>query len=294
MKEKPSIPKVLFKSNDVSIEGVEIILLEDLANKVGTLNHNPEKAHQLSFNLIVYYTEGATEHLVDFKWYPVKKGSLIFLSKGQVNAYKFNSSVKGYMILFTEEYFNTQLPSLPANTIFRLFTPHLYSPLVQIPKESNFKTYTDLMFHEFYNTQYSFNKVNLINHLYNIIFSKLEDLKIEQTDHIKESNSLTIILKFKSLLDSHFRESRNASYYANLLLISYKQLNVICKEIIGKTAKQFIDDYIVLEAKRYLINSTIKSTELAYLLGFEESTNFVKYFKKHTGFTPNKFKKMYL
>ncbi|MGB2684580.1 MAG: helix-turn-helix domain-containing protein, partial [Olleya sp.] len=71
-------------------------------------------------------------------------------------------------------------------------------------------------------------------------------------------------------------------------------LNTICKATIAITAKQFIDQFVVLEAKRLLINSEIKSTELAYSLGFEESTNFVKYFKKHTGFTPNKFKKNYL
>ena len=72
---------------------------------------------------------------------------------------------------------------------------------------------------------------------------------------------------------------------------TYKHLNIVCKEVINKTAKQYIDEFVILEAKRNLVNSTIKSTELAYLMGFEESTNFVKYFKKHTGFTPNHFKK---
>ena len=70
-------------------------------------------------------------------------------------------------------------------------------------------------------------------------------------------------------------------------------LNHICKEVIQKTAKQCIDDFIILEAKRNLINSGIKSTELTYQLGFTESTNFVKYFKKHTGLTPNQFKKLH-
>ena len=64
--------------------------------------------------------------------------------------------------------------------------------------------------------------------------------------------------------------------------------------MVSVTAKQFIDAFVILEAKRLLINSEIKSTELAYSLGFEEPTNFVKYFKKHTGFTPNTFKKDYI
>ncbi len=57
---------------------------------------------------------------------------------------------------------------------------------------------------------------------------------------------------------------RNADYYAEQLNITYKHLNVVCKAIVKSTAKQYIDDFVILEAKRNLINSSIKSTELAY------------------------------
>lgn len=88
--------------------------------------------------------------------------------------------------------------------------------------------------------------------------------------------------------------SRNANFYAKKLNITYKHLNSICKDVADVTAKQFIDAFIILEAKRLLINSEMKSTELAYTLGFEEPTNFVKYFKKYTGLTPNTFKNDYI
>ena len=127
-----------------------------------------------------------------------------------------------------------------------------------------------------------------------IIFSKLERLKQYQTFNLKRSDKLNKFLDFKSLLEIHFNKSRNADFYAEKLNITYKHLNTICKSIIALTAKQFIDEYIILEAKRLLVNSEIKSTELAYFLGFEEPTNFVKYFKKHTKFTPNQFKKDYV
>ena len=51
-----------------------------------------------------------------------------------------------------------------------------------------------------------------------------------------------------------------------------------------------INDFIVLQAKRKLINSDIKSAQLAHFLGFEDPTNFTKYFKKLTGLTPKSFK----
>ena len=64
----------------------------------------------------------------------------------------------------------------------------------------------------------------------------------------------------------------------------------ISENNIGQVISQkVIDDYIILQAKRNLINSSLKSTELAYKLGFEDPTNFTKYFKKNTGLTPNSF-----
>ncbi|WP_249037449.1 helix-turn-helix domain-containing protein [Lacinutrix venerupis] len=112
--------------------------------------------------------------------------------------------------------------------------------------------------------------------------------------HLRYERKVVIFLNFKSLLEANFSTNRNADFYAKKLNITYKHLNEICKEILNVTAKQFIDAFVILEAKRLLINSEIKSTELAYKLGFQEPTNFVKYFKKHTKFTPNSFKKEYI
>ena len=289
------IPHIQFESNGSNkIKGIEIITLESLIERKDDLDHFPEKAHQLDFYILVFYTEGETEHLVDFVWHKVRKNTLLNLTKGQINAFKFNKGIKGYLILFTEDYFKLQLSKLPKNAIIRLFTSHLFSPKIQVPESSNVPHYLNLFYDEFYKEQGEFNKVNIIDSLYTVIFSKLEQLKKHQTLHLKESEKLEVFLKFKTLLEQHFTKSRNADFYAKKLNITYKHLNVICKEIVGITAKQFIDEFIILEAKRKLINSTIKSTELAFLMGFEESTNFVKYFKKHTALTPNNFKKQYL
>ncbi len=289
-----NIPQISFKSNYSNVTGIEIITLENLMKRKKDLDQNPEKAHQLDFYMLVYYTQGETEHLVDFVWHNVAKNTLFYLTKGQINAFKFNETVKGYLIIFSESYFKLQLNQLPKNVVLRLFTSHLFSPKIQIPENSNVLNYIRLFYDEFYNEKAEFNKVNIIDSLYTVIFSKLEQLKQYQTIDIQESSKLKLFLEFKSILEQDFTQSRNADFYAHKMNITYKHLNVICKEIVKVTAKQFIDEFIILEAKRKLINSSIKSTELAYLMGFEESSNFVKYFKKLTGFTPNGFKNLYL
>jgi AraC family transcriptional regulator, transcriptional activator of pobA len=59
---------------------------------------------------------------------------------------------------------------------------------------------------------------------------------------------------------------------------------------LGKTPKEIIDDRILLEAKRILAHTTESIKEISYYLGFEEPTNFIKYFKKHASVTPTEFR----
>ena len=293
MREK-NIPNIDFNSNRPSNSGIEIISIESLSSRKESIAHNPEKAHQVAFNMIVFYTEGNSKQLVDFVWHEVSKNTIIHLSKGQINAFQFNDDLKGYIILFTDEYLKKQINILPENEIIRLFNSHLFSPIIQAPTDSNVEQYIKLFYDEYSNVKEDYNQENTYSSLHSIIFSKLERLKQYQTFHLKRSNKLNTFLSFKSFLENNYSKSRNADFYAEKLNITYKHLNTICKNIVNITVKQFIDAFVILEAKRLLINSEIKSTELAYSLGFEEPTNFIKYFKKHTGFTPNIFKKDYI
>jgi AraC family transcriptional regulator, transcriptional activator of pobA len=288
------IPNITFNSAKEENSGIEILTIESLSKRKSDANHDPEKAHQVAFNVIVYYTEGESKQLIDFVWHPVKANTIIHLSKGQINAFQFTEGLKGFILLFTEEFLKKQINSLPKNEIERLFNAHLFSPIIQVPEHSNVLNYFQLFYEEYSNTKEDYNQNNLYASLYAIIFSKLERLKQLQTSHFNRTEKVITFLNFKSLLENHFSKSRNADYYADKLNITYKHLNTICKDTLHITAKQFIDAFVILEAKRLLINSEIKSTELAYALGFEEPTNFVKYFKKHTGLTPNNFKKNYI
>ena len=284
------IPYISYRSGNPNIKGIEIISMKDLVSRKQHLDHSPEKPHQLDFYSLACYTEGETQQLADFKWYDIIPNTLIFLSKGQVNAFKFKEDVHGYLVLFTQEYFEKQLSKLPKNTIVSLFTPQLFSPTMQTSKEATTMQYIKLMYDEYYSETDVFNKQDVIDALFTLIFSKIEQLKAKQLSEIKDATKLQQFIKFKGLVERDYTKSRNADYYAAQLGITYKHLNTICKSLIDSTAKQFIDELIILEAKRKLINSAVKSTELAYDMGFEEPTNFVKYFKKHTGLTPNGFK----
>ncbi len=292
--QQKDIPNIDFEAQKEDNNGIEILTIESLAKRKDDIDHNPEKAHQVTFNMIIYYTAGESKQLIDFVWHEVSKNTVLHISKGQINAFQFTEGLKGYILLFTDDFLKKQINSLLNNEIIRLFNAHLFSPIIKIPSDSNVIKYFQLFYEEYSLITNELEQVDTYSSLYSIIFYKLERLKKYQTFHLKNSAKLKTFLSFKNHLETHFRTSRNADFYAEKLNITYKHLNTISKDILNITIKQFIDAFVILEAKRLLINSEIKSTELAYSLGFEEPTNFVKYFKKHTGLTPNSFKKDYL
>lgn len=285
------IPHVLFDSEKSEHLGLDIVLIEKIAaEKERYPNHHPEVPHQLKFYNLIYFTEGKGRHFIDFNWVNVQQNTLIYLTKEQIHAFDFSGNLKGYCIIFTEQYFINCFSNLTKDFIFRLFNPQIFSPLLQIPDNSDFNFYFKLLQKEFANKA-SFNYKTILESLFVILISKAENIKQYQTNYLKDSSKTQTFQKFTLCIAQYATTSRSALFYADKLAITYKHLNTICKELVNKTAKNVIDDFVILQAKRNLINSNIKSTQLAYKLGFEDPTNFTKYFKKITGLTPNSFVK---
>lgn len=280
-----NLPSVPFKKDSRNIDGFDIVKISDIA-KTRAIDHHPDEPHLPDFYLLAYYTQGRSQHLVDFNWYDVSPGKLVYLTVDQVNAFQFTDGLEGYCLLFTKSFFEKSLRLFSKDMVHRLYSPDLYSPIVDLQDQSNFHTYFKLLAEEF--TAGSADTI--ISSLFSIVLNKAELCREKRMFEQGEQQQLQVFLAFDNLVKGKFTQNRDATFYANELAISYKHLNVVCKQLVNKTAKQFIDEYIILEAKRKLMNSSVKSTELAYTLGFDEPTNFVKYFKNKTGFTPNEFK----
>jgi AraC-like DNA-binding protein len=285
------IPFVKFESRNENVDGIEVVPLSAIANSMdrGQIA-DPEVPHRIDFYVLVFYTSGKSRQLIDFEWHDVEKNSLVYLSKGQISAYAFNEDLDGYCFLFTQEYYDTHFSHLAPELVLSLFTSKLFSPVISISENHNLLHYFKLLTEEIEGPN-SEMKSSILGSLFTIILSKAQEVKSTQIHLNRDVAKVALISRFIQLVKLNYRQSRNADYFARQLGITYKHLNAVCKEILELTAKQYIDDYIILEAKRRLINSSIKSTELAYELGFEEPTNFTKFFKQRTNLTPNSFKK---
>ena len=191
-------------------------------------------------------------------------------------------------MIFTENFFLNFFSEFPNNYLLHLFNSQFSRLVVEVSEDSDVINYFNLLLNEF-QSKNTFNHINVIKSLLTVVLSKAEGINEVQNKNAIDSPKVTLFKEFNLLLESNYKESRNANFYANKLAITYKHLNEVCKEVSNKTAKNVIDDFLVLIAKRKLVNTSIKSTQLAYELGFEDSTNFTKYFKKNTGFTPKEF-----
>lgn len=96
---------------------------------------------------------------------------------------------------------------------------------------------------------------------------------------------------FMTLLQQDFRQHRSVGYYADKLFISAKYLSLIIKEATGRTATEWIDHFVILEAKNLLRYSGRNIQQIAYDLNFHNQSAFGKYFKHITGLSPSEFRK---
>ena len=96
--------------------------------------------------------------------------------------------------------------------------------------------------------------------------------------------------RFMELLTQYHKQERSMGFYAERLHITPKYLSSVIKEVSGKSAAEWIDQYVILEAKALLRYSGLSIQEIAYELNFSTQSFFGKYFKHHTGISPSAYK----
>ena len=98
--------------------------------------------------------------------------------------------------------------------------------------------------------------------------------------------------QFIVAISKHCTQERSVGFYAEMLHLTPKYLTTIIRKTSGRTAIQWIDDYVILEAKNLLKHSTMSIQEIAYYLNFPNQSSFGKYFRNHTGMTPSAYKQI--
>lgn len=129
----------------------------------------------------------------------------------------------------------------------------------------------------------------VVHNLFRALLLKVKQYfgRIDQDTQISKS----IVYRFINLLSQHYLSHRNINFYAGQLNINEKYLTQLLKRKTGKTARQFITEMVILEAKVLLNENLLSVKEIAEKLHFENQFHFSRFFKQYAGQSPTTYKK---
>jgi AraC-like DNA-binding protein len=281
---KPDISPYDFNNKQTTL-GIEIIDL----SRIMSQEEKAFTAHRLRFYQILVFTKGRGVHEVDFQKIAYSENTVIPIAMGQVQRYTFNPEVEGYAILFTPDFLVKENQDYGYLYDFTIFL-HTIRPISSLANQAIY-TFIDEMISE-QQKGLVFNTGEYQRNLLKNFLIQIERNKRERTD-IVCNDSLDLFMKFRKLLEQNVNYKLRVSDLCEQLGISPKQLNASLKLYNNTTAKQYIEDRILLEIKRLLVYSKLSIKEIAYEIGFDDPTNFTKYFKVRMKILPTDYRKQY-
>lgn len=114
--------------------------------------------------------------------------------------------------------------------------------------------------------------------------------EVRNTTSQTTSRSRMIFDQFIKLVSEYHTKYRNVGFYADKLCLTPKYLSKLIKTASGRSAPEWIDAYVILEAKNLLKYSDITIKEIVYRLNFPNQSVFYKFFKARTGMTPSDYR----
>lgn len=281
------IKRIRFKHSKVARLGVETLTYKDLQTRAPAEHF--AKPERVEFYQLILFNCGRGVHHVDFVAHPVRAGSLVLVQPGQVQRYRFNSTLDARMVLVDPVFL---LPETSTSIKELLFQPGL-PVCLQVPSDlgAQIEAGADQIEAEVAAYQGDAATAALMQHLLYALLLRIRrfaghaDAAASASDKAHNVHRL-----FKQALEAAFLQTRSVRDYAQRLGYSEKTLLRACLTIEGQSAKNVIDQRVALEAKRLLAYSDLSVAELAHRLGFSEATNFLKFFRRLVDTTPLEFR----
>lgn len=249
--------------------------------------------HGHSFYHLVFFTKGAGKQAIDFTSFLVKPGQIYFMTPGQVHSWQFSREVDGYIVNFSESFFDSYFKEPNYLERFPFFGGYGEDQVIHLNGHS-LREVTALF--EKLLTELKPVK-NYATEMIRTLFLQLFITVARQIEPARQQQltkpGFTTLRNFQKLVNENYASLKLPSEYAAMLYVTPNYLNALCKDLLGKSAGEIIRDRIMLEARRLLINADISISEIALQLSFQDNSYFTKFFKKYAGKTPEEFRKDY-
>lgn len=238
---------------------------------------------------LIWLNKGKVKLKLDWKEYPLQNGEIYMLLPNANIEMETEPDSEIIFLSFPVEMVKLESQAF-AIDVFKLFVNHnqknknLVTPTVfhQIQHLS------ELMFQEKESAQYS---LEILWSYLKIILLQL----IRDDDHsirIPDKN-IERLEQIFTLISEYAVQEKKVDFYAQKMNLSSKRLNQILQSLTGKNLSYYLQEQLILEAKRLLIKGKLSVNEIAYQLGYEDRAYFSRFFKKWTGIPPSNYKQMY-
>jgi AraC family transcriptional activator of pobA len=262
--------------------------IRDLKTLLGGKDMNQD-LHRHNFLFVLALAKGKGKHVIDFVPYKVNDHSIFIMRPGQVHELSLKATCTGFLLEFNMEFYHVS--DRGTNQILRKATNTNWCEV----NKSSFEKLHSILAYVFqeYNDEKDGYKEVIRAHL-DIFFIEFVRNRRRPNVSINPASAYEQerLEEFIQLVETHVSSKKQISEYADMLHVSPYQLSAITKGILGKTPSDLINDHIILEAKRYLLATSDQVNQIAWHLGYEDHSYFIRFFKKHTGHSPDAFRQI--
>ena len=269
--------------------GFGISKMQDIFTK---RNGKVDEPHRHNYYTVIIINKAKGLHKIDFNSYNLDKRQIYFVAPGQVHQVIEKENSQGYAMTFSNDFLvqnSIQLSFIESLNLFLNYgqSPPLLANQEQFNIIENFTKQIFSLFHS--DTQMRNLSIGAYLKLLLIECNKI--CIINPIEAGIDSSNHNLVRTFKYEVDLNYKQEHSTNFYASRLNITPDHLTRTIKSKLGKTAKEYIQTRIIIEAKRLLYFTDLSNKEIGYELGFNEPANFSAFFKKTTKISPSNFKK---
>lgn len=249
-----------------------------------SLKSSPEKYEHAA---IIVCTAGHCDLKVNLENYDVEAPSLITIMPGQiVEPISTSDNFSAIVIAFSKRFIDMiNLPGWQQNYMTMYNNPVQPLDSTQVNMMRLFFT---VLHHAASDEENPFRLQVIENMIRVFYYGGISRMKQRDTSSPSYKNG--IVERFMELVRQHYREERLIGYYADKLCITPKYLSKVIKEHTGRSAGEWIERHVILEARAMLQSSDMTIQQISSSLNFPNQSFFGKYFKRITGVSPKQYR----
>lgn len=240
-------------------------------------------------------TEGETSLTSNLQEFRLKKDSLFIFSPKHILQVQSNNRFKAHLIVIAPDFLKRI--NIDTKRMMPLFLQFGSLPCMELTQaeSQSLRSFISMVEQELKGSETDFSS-EIIGELIAATIYKVGDILTHYlTEHPEVDSPIhnraeEYFRQFTELLGEHYKHERSVGFYARQLCITPKYLTTLIKRISGKSVSEWIDNYVILEAKTLLKYSNMSVQEIAYYLNFPNQSFFGSYFKRKAGMSPSQYK----